>query len=149
MVDALGQAFARLAFQPVGDAAIQVFGAPANANYRREFSVQPRCGALCFIMNNDVVDALKRNAHAGLKGLAAHFLGKLACNPVDALMGEADCFGQGAFRRCGDVNFPRHRIDLQNQSFGAAIDARDKRRRAGANIDFGSGDVINRHNGYA
>ena len=45
------------------------------------------------------------------------------------------------------MNFPSHRVDLDDKAFGAAIDAGDKRGFARADIDFSSGDVIYGH-GY-
>lgn len=145
MVHPLDQLLPGLPLEPVRDAPIQMLRLAADPDHRKKLLVQTHADPSVWIIDNHVIDTLIRNFHSRCESFAAHGVCQLAGNPVDSLMREFDGVRQRPFGWRGDMDFPSDGIDFQNQSLGPAIDARDERRRACANIDFRSGGVIYRH----
>ncbi len=96
-------------------------------------------------IDDQVIITAKRYFHTCNEWFSPKVVTQLPGDPVDPFIGESDCFGHSALGWRRDQNFPGHRINFYDQSFGAAIDPGDHWHAALADIDFGSGNVIYGH----
>ena len=92
MINPLGQAAPRFAFQPVAQAPVKVFRAPPYNNGGFAIVFDSRRPAQFIIMKDNILRSFIGHLHAICEWLGAQLICELTCDPIDSILGESNRF---------------------------------------------------------